>query len=271
MSTGSFSDAAAAAEAARLDAAEQARVQVRQTTLEHPDLAIDDAYRIQDAWRELRLGRGEQITGHKIGLTSRAMQTAMKIDTPDSGFLTDAMMFDAGDVIEAAAYTDARIEVELAFVLGRDLSGPDVGISDVLAATDYVIPALELIAARTHRIDPESGRSRTVVDTIADNAANGGVITGGRPVRPDEVDLRWVSALLFRNGTLEETGVAAAVLNHPARGIAWLARRYATLGRQLDAGQLVLAGSFTRPIDVAAGDVFHVEYGPLGSIALRFS
>lgn len=265
-----FDAAAVEAEAQRLDAAERNREQVRQTTLLHPDLTIDDAYRIQDAWRAIRLGRGEHIVGHKIGLTSRAMQTAMRIDTPDSGFLTDSMMFDEGEEIEAGAYTDARIEVELAFVLGRDLGGERVSIGDVLAATEYVVPALELIAARTHRVDPESGRARTVVDTIADNAANGGVISGGRPIKPDALDLRWVGALLYRNGVLEETGLAAAVLNHPARGIAWLARRYAALGRRLEAGQVVLAGSFTRPINVAAGDIFHADYGPLGSIAVRF-
>lgn len=271
MTATSFAAGGHAAEAARLDAAERARQQVRQTTLLYPELTIDDAYLIQDEWQRLRLARGEQIVGHKIGLTSKAMQTAMNIDTPDSGFLTDVMMFEEGAEIEAARFTDARIEVELAFILGKDLAGPRVGISDVLSATEYVVPALELIAARTHRTDPETGRTRGVIDTIADNAANGGVITGGRLIRPHDLDLRWVGALLYRNGELEETGVAAAVLNHPARGIAWLARRYAGLDRRLEAGQIVLAGSFTRPINVAAGDVFHADYGPLGSIPVRFS
>lgn len=262
---------AVVAEARRLDRAERERVQVRQTTLLHPDATIDDAYRIQAAWREIRVGRGERIIGHKIGLTSRAMQASMAISTPDSGFLTDAMAFEETDDIDSAAFCDLRVEVELAFVLGRDLGGPDVSVASVLAATDHVVPAVELIAARTHRTDPETGRTRTVVDTIADNAADAGIVTGGRPVGPGEVDLRWVGALLYRNGTLEETGVAAGVLNHPARGLVWLARRYAEQGLSLEAGQTVLSGSFTRPVPVAAGDVFHIDFGALGAFPLRFT
>jgi 2-oxo-hept-3-ene-1,7-dioate hydratase len=262
---------AVAAEARRLDLADRERVQVKQTTLLHPDATIDDAYRIQAAWREIRVGRGERIIGHKIGLTSRAMQASMAISTPDSGFLTDAMVFEESDDIATAAFCDLRVEVELAFVLGRDLGGPDVDVASVLAATDHVVPAVELIAARTHRTDPETGRTRTVVDTIADNAAVAGIVTGGRPVGPGEVDLRWVGALLYRNGTLEETGLAAGVLNHPARGLVWLARRYAEHGLSLEAGQTVLSGSFTRPVPVAPGDVFHIDFGPLGAFPLRFT
>lgn len=269
-------DAQVRAEAARLDESERSRRQVAQTTQLHPEATIDDAYRVQAAWRELRLARGERVVGHKIGLTSRAMQQTMGITTPDSGFLTDAMVFDELDEIEAAQFCDPRLEVELAFVLGRDLGGGDplgrdVDVATVLAATDHVIPAVEIIAARSHRTDPATGRIRTVVDTIADNAADAGIITGGRAVRPDAVDLRWVGAMLFRNGSLEETGLAAGVLNHPARGIVWLARRSAQQGMRLEAGQVVLAGSFTRPVPIAAGDVMHVDYGPLGAFALRFT
>lgn len=263
-------DRAAATEAARLDRAEQDRMQVEQTTLVHPGIGIDDAYRIQAEWQRIRLERGERMVGHKIGLTSRAMQAAMNIDTPDSGFLTDRMVFEAGDRIEAARFTDAKIEVELAFVLGRDLTVPDPTIDDVLDATDHVTPALELLAARTHRRHPETGRTRTVVDTIADNAANAGIITGGRQVGPREVDLRWVPALLYRNGIIEETGVAAGVLDHPAEGIVWLARRYTAQGRRLEAGQVILAGSFTRPVDVGSGDEIKVDYADLGSFTVGF-
>lgn len=264
-------DAAVAEEAARLDRAARDRVQVTQSTLVHPAMTIDDAYAVQDAWRRLEVQRGRRIVGHKIGLTSRAMQQAMHIDTPDSGFLTDAMVVPSGSVIEAAAHTDPRIEVELAFVLARDLAGADVDVDEVLDATDHVVPALELIAARTHRVDPDTGRTRTVVDTIADNAADAGVVTGTCTIGPRELDLRWVGALLYRNGTIEETGLAAGVLDHPARGIAWLARRYAALGRRLEAGQIILAGSFTRPVTVTAGDTVVAEFGSLadGPTVLR--
>jgi len=141
---------------------------------------------------------------------------------------------------------------------------------DVLSATDYVIPALELIDARSQRIDPEIKRPRKVFDTIADNAANAGIIMGGRPIKPMDLDLRWVSALLYRNGVIEETGVAAGVLNHPANGISWLAKRFAPHGVALEPGQIILAGSFTRPVTAAPGDTFHVDYGPLGNITCRF-
>ena len=176
---------------------------------------------------------------------------------------------DGGD-IDTARFCDPKIEVELAFVLGADLDAPDTTMLDVLSATRYVVPALELIDARSFRVHPEKRQARTVRDTIADNAADAGIIMGGRPVGPDEIDLRWVAALAYRNGTIEESGVAAAVLNHPANGVAWLARRYAAIGRRLEAGQVVLAGSFTRPVDCRAGDVFHVDYGPLGAISCRF-
>jgi 2-oxo-hept-3-ene-1,7-dioate hydratase len=257
------------AEAVLLDTAEQTRVQCRQTTSVHADITMDEAYAVQAAWRDLKVGRGERIVGHKIGLTSRAMQEAMKITTPDSGFLTDAMMFESGAELESAAYLDGRIEVELAFVLAHDLGAADTSLEDVLAATDHVVPALELIAARTPRVDA-AGRTRNVFDTIADNAANGAVITGGRAVGATEVDLRWVGAILYRNGVPEETGLAAGVLDHPANGIAWLARRYSEQGLRLEAGHVVLAGSFTRPVLIRPGDEFTADYGPLGTINVSF-
>jgi len=181
------------------------------------------------------------------------------------------MVFPPDATIEAARFTDVKLEIELAFVLATDLAGTDLGIDDVLDATEYVTPAIELIAARTFRIDPDTGRTRTVVDTIADNAADAGIVCGGRSVGPREVDLRWVGAMGSRNGVIEETGLAGGVLGHPANGIVWLARRYAEQGLTLEAGQTILAGSFTRPIEIAAGDEFHFDYGDLGQFGLAFS
>ncbi len=256
------------AEAELLDAAERERRQVRQTTGAYPHMTIDEAYRVQAAWLDIRLDRGEQVIGHKIGLTSRAMQQAMNIDTPDSGFLTDAMVFAPGEPIAAADFCDLRLEVELAFVLDHDLHGADLGIDDVLDATDHVTAAVELIASRTLRTDPATGRTRTVVDTIADNAADAGIVTGGHPVGPREADLRWAGAIAYRNGVVEETGLAAGVLDHPANGIVWLARRYAGQGRSLGAGEVILSGSFTRPMAVAPGDDFRFDFGPLGAFTI---
>lgn len=263
------------AEAKRLDEAERKRGQIVPTTELFPDTTIEDAYRIQAAWQGIKEARGEVLVGHKIGLTSRAMQMAMNIKTPDSGFLTDQMVFEAGAQIPAADHLDPKIEVELAFVLASDLDEATVttdefGIEMVLDATDYVVPALELIAARSFRRNPETGRTRTVVDTISDNAANAGIITGGNQIGPRETDLRWVGALLTRNDVIEETGLAAGVLGHPASGIVWLAKRYVEHGMVLEAGQTILAGSFTRPIDVRAGDNFVADYGALGSFTVDF-
>lgn len=266
-----ISPEAARDEAQRLDQAERQASQMRQTTEAHPDLTIDDAYAIQAAWRELRVGRSEIVVGHKIGLTSRAMQAAMNITTPDSGFITDAMVFAPNSTLTAADFCDPKVEIELAFTLATDLTGEDLSVDDVLDATEFVQPAVELIAARSFRRDPTTNRTRTVVDTISDNAANAGIISGGERVGPRDIDLRWVSALGYRNGIVEETGVAAGVLDHPARGISWLAARYAQTGQTLNAGDVILAGSFTRPIDITSGDEFHFDYGPLGAFGLTFS
>lgn len=276
MTSPTLSDEAVRAEAVLFDEAERTRTQMRQTTEVHPGTTLDDAYRIQAAWRDIKLARGETIVGHKIGLTSRAMQQAMNITTPDSGFLTDRMVFEAGSTIPTADHLDAKLEVELAFVLGTDIDAdavadPTFGVEAVLDATDHVTPALELLGARSFRKDPSTGRTRTVIDTISDNAANAGIITGGRAVGPREIDLRWVGALLRRNDTVEETGLAAGVLDHPANGIVWLAERYASQGMSLEAGQTVLAGSFTRPVDVRAGDHFVADYGDLGSFEISFT
>lgn len=265
-----ITSADAAAEAALLDEAERTATQIRQTTEVHGDLTIDDAYVIQAEWEKIRLDRGEKLVGHKIGLTSRAMQAAMNITTPDSGFLTNAMVFEPNTELDAATFCDPKLEIELAFVLAADLSGADLSVDDVLDATDHVVPAVELIAARSFRRDPNTDRTRTVVDTISDNAANGGIIMGGNPVEPREIDLRWIGTLGSRNGTIEETGIAAGVLGHPASGIVWLARRYHEQGLSLLKGQIILAGSFTRPIDVRSGDEFHFDYGPLGQFETRF-
>ena len=258
------------AEAARaLHDAERERRQIRPVSLDFPDMEIADSYAIQDTWMAMKVAEGRTVRGRKIGLTSRVMQQAMHIDEPDYGTLLDDMFFEDGAEIEAAQFTDPRLEVELAFVLKRPLSGR-VTLFDVLDATDYVIPAVEIIAARSFRVDPDTGRPRVVLDTIADNAASAGVVTGGRPVKPADVDLRWVAALLYRNGVIEESGVAAAVLGHPANGIAWLAGKFAAHGVALEAGQTILAGSFTRPVVIEAGDEFNVDYGELGSVSCRF-
>ena len=258
------------AEAALLDVAEATATQIRQTTSVYPDMTIDEAYGVQAAWLERKVERGEQLVGHKIGLTSRAMQAAMNISTPDSGFLTQDMVFLPDSTVAASRFCDPKLEIELAFILATDLAGTDLSVDDVLDATDHVRPAVEIIAARSYRTDPDTGRTRTVTDTISDNAADAGIVCGASPVGAREIDLRWVGALGYRNGIIEETGIAGGVLGHPATGIAWLAHRYAEQGLTLEAGQTILSGSFTRPIDVRPGDEFRFDFGPLGSFELGF-
>jgi 2-oxo-hept-3-ene-1,7-dioate hydratase len=269
LTTLSRADIATAAR--ELQAAEQSRVQLRQLSLRHPAMTVVDAYAIQRAWVDLKLAAGRSLRGHKIGLTSRAMQQVSQISEPDYGDLLDDMFFADGGDVPADRFIVPRVEVELAFVLRTPLAGPACTLFDVLEATDFVTPAVEIIDARIEHFDRDSKRPRTVVDTISDNAANAGIVLGGRPVGPRDTDLRWVAALLYRNAVIEESGVAAAVLNHPANGVAWLANKLHPHGRSLAAGQVILAGSFTRPVAARAGDTFHVDYGPLGSIAIRFA
>lgn len=257
--------------AERLDAAERERVQIGQFSLEHPTMTLDDGYAVSRAWMRRKIDGGRKVIGHKIGLTSRAMQRSSNVNEPDFGTLLDDMLFLDSTDIPIDRFIEPRVEVELAFILKSPLKGPNCTLYDVLNATDYVTPAIEIIDARIERIDKASGVTRKVYDTISDNAANAGIVLGGRPVRPEALDLRWVSALLYRNGVIEESGVAAAVLNHPANGPAWLANKIAPHGEQLEPGQIILGGSFTAPVFARPGDSFHVDYGPLGAISVRFT
>jgi 2-oxo-hept-3-ene-1,7-dioate hydratase len=256
--------------ARRLYEARRSRVQVRHFSREYPQMTIEDGYAIQREWVKLEQAGGRVIKGRKIGLTSRAMQQSSQITEPDYAPLMDDMFFEAGSDIRVDRFIAPRVEVELAFVLRQALRGPGVTVTDVLQATAYVSPALEIIDARIEQFDRDTHAPRKVFDTIADFAANAGVVPGGRPVSPDSVDLRWVGALLYKNSVIEETGLAAGVLNHPATGVAWLANKIAKYDEQLNAGDFVMSGSFTRPTQASRGDVLHADYGPLGNVAFRF-
>ncbi len=253
-----------------LDKAERTRAQIGLLSLKHPAIDMADAYAIQAAWVERKLAAGRGTIGWKIGLTSKAMQYALNIDIPDSGVLFDDMLFEDGAVIPADRFIQPRIEAEIAFVMKAPLKGPNVSIFDVLNATDYITPALEILDTRVLRVDPETKKARSIVDTISDNAANAGIVIGGRQMRPDQVDMRWMGAIVSRNAEVEETGLGAGVLNHPARGIAWLANRLAQYGDGIEAGQIVLAGSFIRPVEARHGDTINADFGPYGTIACHF-
>ena len=243
--------------------AERERKVIPQLSRTFPTMDIEDAYCIQDLWAQARIARGARMVGHKIGLTSRAMQMASKMNEPDYGRILDDAFYSDGAQIRADNFLKPRLEVELAFIMGEDLEGPGARIYDVMRATEFVVPALEIIDYRTEV-------PRAIADTIADNAAFGAIVVGGRTIRPMDVDVRWIGATLSKNGVIEESGVSAAIMGHPAAGIAWLVNKLHAVGAGLKKGQIVLGGSFTRPVDIAAGDVIHADYGPLGAIGVSF-
>ena len=254
-----IAELAAELERAHLESAVLPRITAR-----YPEATVEDSYAIQGRWRDRRIEAGHRLVGRKIGLTSRAMQAATGITEPDYGVIFDDTVWENGTVVPFDAFSNVRIEVELAFLLSAPLEGPHCTIFDVIRATEYVVPALEILNSHLEL------EGRTIVDTIADNAAYGGLILGGNPTEPGAVDLRWISALLYRNETIEETGVAAGVLNHPATGVAWLANKLHQHSARLEAGEVILAGSFTRPMWVSRGDSVLCDYGPMGTISCRF-
>src|SRR5688572_29593157 len=201
--------------AERLDQAEKTRTQIRQLSLEHPGITIEDAYAIQKAWVEMKVAQGRVVKGHKIGLTSKAMQSALNIDEPDSGILLDDMFFADGGLVPSDRFIATRIEAELAFVMKTRLSGPDCTMFDVLNATDFVVPALEILDTRVERVDPQTKATRKIFDTIADNAANAGIVLGGRPIRPMDADLRWIGALCFRTASWKKPALPPACSTIP--------------------------------------------------------
>jgi 2-oxo-hept-3-ene-1,7-dioate hydratase len=265
--------------ARELEHAHKTRTPLEQFSKRFTDMTIDDGYKVGRAWMKLKQAQGQRLVGHKIGLTSRAMQQASQIDEPDFGALLEEMQYFCrpGEVlaIPVADFIAPRVEVELAFVLKSDLTGPNVTVEQVLAATDYITPAIEIIDARIEQFDRHTKQMRKVFDTISDNAASAGIVVldpSQRSARTDprSVDLPWCGAVLKQNGVVEETGLAAAVQGHPAVGVAWLANKLAPWHETLKAGQIVLAGSFTRPVAAKKGDLFSADYGPLGCIDFQF-
>lgn len=205
----SLTDTDIAGAAADLLAAEKSRDQIGLLTRRHPDLDMDGAYAIQKAFAAAKLAEGRKVIGWKIGLTSKAMQDALKIDIPDSGVLFDDMLFETGATVPAGRFIQPRIEAEIAFVMKAPLAGETVTREEVLAATDHVCPSLEILDTRILRADPETGQTRKVFDTIADNAANAGLVLGVEKHDPLAFDLRWTGAIVARNGEVEETGLGA--------------------------------------------------------------
>ncbi|MDS9469905.1 2-oxo-hepta-3-ene-1,7-dioic acid hydratase [Paracoccus sp. MBLB3053] len=250
--------------------AETARHQIGLLSLKHPDMTLDDAYAVQAELVRRKRAAGLGVIGWKIGLTSRAMQQALDIITPDSGILLSDMLFPDGAMIPLGRFIQPRIEAEIAFVMKAPLSGL-VTREQVLAATEYVAPSLEILDTRILRADPATRATRKIYDTVADNAANAGIVLGAQRHAPDAFDLRRVGVILKRDGVVEETGLGAGVLDDPVTGILWLVHRLAEYAQGIEAGEVLLSGSFIRPVEAPPGSRFDADFGDFGRVTLNFA
>ncbi|MBW8487477.1 2-keto-4-pentenoate hydratase [Actinomadura parmotrematis] len=251
--------------AAGLLGAYASRTPVRPPSEEAPGLTLADAYAVQLAQVARWTADGARIKGHKVGLTSAAMQRQLGVDQPDYGHLLDTMFHADSAPIDAGRFLQPRIEPEIAFVLGRPLAGPGVTAADAAAAVDFVLPALEIIDSRV------ADWRITLADTVADNASSGGVVLGTTPVRPDGLDLALTGCLLHRDGVLIDTGAGGAVLGAPLNALVWLANALGELGVTLEAGHVVLPGSVTAAVPVTPGSTFTATFAGIGAVTARFA
>lgn len=227
-------------------------------------VSVVDAYAVQSLQVERKVSAGARVRGHKVGLTSRAMQKMLKIDQPDYGHLLDTMFLPPGMPAAISEFLQVRVEPEIAFVLGRDLQGPGVTQADALRSVDFAVAALELIDSRIR------DWQITLVDTIADNASSGAVVLGSRPVLMDQIDARLAGCNLYRNGSLLATGAGGAVLGDPVTALVWLANTLGQLGVTLEAGEVVLPGSCTPAFPVSGGDTVRADFAGLGAVSVSF-
>ena len=232
---------------------------------ERYELAIEDAYEIQLLQVARWTAAGARVKGHKVGLTSAAMQRQMNVDQPDYGHLLDRMFWPEAEPIPLPVFLQPRVEPETAFVLAKPLRGPGVTVADAIAAVGFVLPALELIDSRIR--DWKIG----LADTIADNASSGGVVLGSTPAVLSSVDLRLAGCNLYRNGVLAGTGAGGAVLGSPLNSLVWLANTVGARGVELLEGHVILPGSITASIPVRGGDTVTAIFAGLGSVTARFS
>ena len=260
-----LSDAVRTELADELARAELDRVAVDKLVYRHPDIDVVDAYEIQLLNIRRRIADGATVIGHKVGLSSKAMQQMMGVDEPDYGHLLGDMEVFEEVPVDTSRYLLPRVEVEVGFVLGAALPGADCTEADVLAATVAYAPAIELIDSRIK--DWNIG----LCDTISDNASSAGWVLGRERVAPADIDIKGIDAVLTRNGEVVAEGRSDAVLGDPVIAVAWLARKVASFGVRLKAGDIVLPGSCTRAIDARPGDNFHAEFAGLGSVRLQFT
>lgn len=250
--------------AAHLDAAETERREVHKITDDYPDMDWEDAYAIQDALRALKEARGVRVAGLKMGLTSHAKMRQMGVVDPVYGFITDYGAVADGGEIDTKSLIHPKVEAEIAFVTRRPLKGPGCHIGSVLAATDFILPAVEIIDSRyeNFRFDLKS--------VIADNTSSARYVLGGTYRNAEGIDLKNLGVVMEKNGEVVAMASGAAVLGHPAQSVAMLANMLGARGREIPAGTLILTGGVTEAVAVAAGDNVTVRYQHLGSVSMRF-
>lgn len=241
-----------------------ARRPVDPLTDREPDMTIEDAYRVQLRMIARRLERGERVVGKKIGVTSKVVMNMLKVNQPDFGHLTSAMAFNEGEPIPLATMIQARAEGEIAFVLKNDLQGPGVTAPDVVRATECVMPCFEIVDSRI------KDWKIKIQDTVADNASSGVFLLGNRAADPRKVDLALAGMVVEKNGEILSTSAGAAALGSPVNSVAWLANTLGRLGLALKAGEVILSGSLSPLIPVAAGDVMRASVGGIGTATVRF-
>ncbi|MBH10545.1 MAG: 2-keto-4-pentenoate hydratase [Candidatus Marinimicrobia bacterium] len=244
--------------------AENIKQAIDPITKSYPQLEIEDAYEIQLINIKRKLSSGRKIQGHKVGLSSKAMQKMMNVSEPDYGHLLDNFFYKNDSVINLEDYFIPRVEVEIAFILGKALPAPGCTVKDVIEATEYVQPAIELIDSRIKNWNIK------LIDTIADNASSAGVILGGEKTNPKSRSIRLIGANLEINGNIVDTGAMGGVLNNPALAVAWLANKVYQYGVSLEKGHVILPGSCTKAFDVNTGDHIIAHYDGLGKIEVRF-
>jgi 2-keto-4-pentenoate hydratase len=250
--------------AAQLIEAEQTRVGMDPLTTVDPEISIDEAYYIQLQNIKKKLVEGQKIVGKKIGLTSVAVQKMLGVDEPDYGHLLDSMVVENGGTIDIKTMLQPKIEGEIAFILKKDLKGPNVTVLDVLQATDYVVPALEIVDSRVQDWKIK------LQDTVADNASSGLVVLGGKPTKIEDIDLELIGMVLMQNGEVANTGVGAAALGNPASCVAWLANRLADYDITLKAGEVILSGALSSMVVAKPGDNFTARFAHLGQVSVNF-
>ena len=251
--------------------AEEKGEQIRLLTQRYPEMGMDDAYAVQNAIYLAKPQQGRTVVGWKIGLTSKAMQYALNINIPDSGILFDDMIFSNGATVPKKRFIEPRVEAEIAFIMKSSVGGANVTRQEVIEATDYVAPSLEILDTRILRVDPETKATRKIFDTISDNAANAGIVLGMKRHAVDAIDMRWVGVITSRDGEVEETGLGAGVLNDPIESVVWLARRMAKYKQSIQPGQIILSGSFIRPIECPPGTAIHADFGSFGFVDIKFA